>query len=125
MSFLCTITLLQLVFFFPKFLLSFYTNDVVLINDSLPTLYVISAALIMFSLTMIMFNGVSGSGNTKVSFQIEVITIITYVTMTYLLAVVFNLGVEKVWLVEILYFFMLGGLSFFYLKYGNWKEIKI
>ncbi|NVO01243.1 MAG: MATE family efflux transporter [Bacteroidetes bacterium] len=125
MSFLCTITLLQLIFFFPKFLLSFYTNDPILINDSIPTLYVISFALIMFSLTMIMFNGVSGSGNTRVSFSIEVITIASYVVMTYLLAVVFNLGVEKVWLVESFYFIMLGGLSFFYLKYGNWKETKI
>ena len=125
MSFLCTITLLQLIFFFPRFLLSFYTNDPVLINDSIPTLYVISVALIMFSLTMIMFNGVSGSGNTRVSFSIEVVTITTYVIATYLLAVVFNFGVEKVWMVESLYFFMLGGLSFFYLKYGSWRETKI
>jgi len=46
----------------PLKILSIYTDDIVLIYDTLPVSYVVSGAALVISVAMIFFNGVSGTG---------------------------------------------------------------
>ena len=61
---------------FPSAILSIYTNDASLVQASIPSLYVISGALLIAAVANIVFNGVTGTGNTRSAFAMEVVTLI-------------------------------------------------
>ncbi len=109
----------------PDKVLSIYTNNLVLIQDSLPSLYVVSIAAVFLTMGFVLFNGVSGTGMTKISFLIELVVIVLYISGTYLLVNIQNPRIELVWLIEIFYGIIIGLFSWVYLKFGNWKEKSI
>lgn len=110
---------------FPTQILGFYTDDLGLINASLSTLTVISFTMFFFATAFIFFNGVSGTGNTKISLLIEFITISIYLVITYYIAIHLNMSLPYVWCTEFIYFGLLGIMSFAYLKWGNWGKVQI
>jgi len=106
-------------------MISFYTKDLNLINDTIPTLHVISFTMFIFAVAFILFNGVSGTGNTRTSLLIETVTISIYLMATYYIAIVLQASLPIVWCSELIYFGLLGSMSFIYLKWGNWKKVDI
>ena len=111
--------------FFPRQALAVYTDDPVLISASLDVLYVINAAALTLTMGFIMFNAVSGTGKTKVSFLIEIITIILYLAITYVLAEVMRASVAVVWTVEFMYGLLMALFSWLYLRYGQWRDASV
>lgn len=109
----------------PRWLVSIYTNDVTLQDASIPSLYVISAAMLVCSLGSIVFSGVSGTGNTRSALALELITLTFYVVYLYVIAVHLRMPVEVCFTTEFVYFTGLLILSTLYLKKGNWKSKKI
>jgi len=109
----------------PRQVILIYTNDLSLVDEAIKVLYVISVALIFFSIAMVLFMGVSGTGNTKITFRFEIITITAYMIIAFILAIVIKTPVHYVWIVECFYFFVIGWLSYFYLRTGKWKHLKI
>lgn len=106
---------------FKRFILEIYTNDPVLIEMSIPVLFVVSIAAVLFSVGFILFNAVSGTGKTRVSLSIEIIVLMLYLLYTYLIINLFNANVTSAWTAECLYGTLLGTFSFIYLKSNNWK----
>ena len=125
LSLLSTAFVLMFNLFFPTEMIGFYTKDLSLIKDTIPTLHVISCTMFFFAVALILFNGVSGTGNTKTSLLIEFITIFIYLIATYYIAIVLESSLPIVWCSEFIYFGLLGLLSFVYLKWGNWKKVDI
>ena len=124
-SFSCTALIVFFNVIAPRYIISVYTNNASLIEDSIKVLYVISLALLIFSVAIVMLMGVSGTGNTKIIFRFELVAMTIYQITAFLLAIVFKLQVQYVWFVECLYFFMTGVMCYFYLRSGKWKSIKI
>lgn len=122
MSFISTFILVSFNLFIPETIIGFYTNDVSLIKETIKTLNVISISIFFFCFASILFNGVTGTGNTITSLIIEVITISIYISLTYYIAIVLNSTLSMVWASEFIYFTLLGVLSFLYLKRGNWSK---
>jgi putative MATE family efflux protein len=110
---------------FPRQALMIYTDDPVLIEASLDVLYVVNAAALMLAMAFILFNAVSGTGKTQVTFLIEVITIVLYLVATYILADVMRASIALVWSVEFLYGALMALFSWLYLKYGNWRSARV
>ena len=102
-----------------------FTNNPDLVNDTLASYYVLMGVMIFFAFTNVIFNGVSGTANTRMALLIEAITLAFYLATAYILAVHLHLPVAMVWLSELAYFIVLGILSIFYLKFGNWRNKKI
>lgn len=117
-------TLLMMVInvLFPFQILSIYTQDVDLIAACLPVLYVISATMLFFSIAFILFSAVTGTGNTLHSLIIEVITIIAYLYVAYLIGVKYDFSIATVWCSEFIYFGGMGVLSFLYLWKYKWQQ---
>ena len=110
---------------FPEVVLSIYTNNQILIQEALPTLYVVSIAALFLTVGFVIFSGVSGTGMTKVSFLIETSVIVFYVLYTYIMVNIKSPKIEFVWTVEIFYGSIIAIISFLYMKYGNWQNKKI
>jgi Na+-driven multidrug efflux pump len=102
-----------------------FTSNPDLVNNTLASFYVLMGVMIFFSITNVIFNGVSGTANTQIALLFEAVTLVFYLATAYILAVHLRLPVALVWLSELAYFIVLGILSIFYLRYGNWRDKKI
>jgi putative MATE family efflux protein len=120
-----TLLLIQIIIFFPEPVVGFYTNNSLLVQETIPILRVISMALIAFSFGMILFNGLSGTGKTMLALKLEIISIIFYLLTALCIAFFFNASASMVWMVEVLYFIMMGFMAFMALKTSAWRELKI
>ncbi len=107
--------------FIPHFMISIYTNDTGLQEASVASYYIILGAVFLFSATIVLFNGVLGTGNTRTGLTIEVSTLSLYLVLAWLLAVKLSQPIEVVWLCEYMYAIVLGLLSWIYLKRGKWE----
>jgi Na+-driven multidrug efflux pump len=68
------------------------------------------------------FNTVLGTGNTRITLLIEIITLVIYVLYTYMIAIVLRQPVHIVWTSECVYAAFIGIFSMLYLKYGRWRD---
>jgi putative MATE family efflux protein len=107
--------------FVPHFMISIYTNNNTLQNASVASYYIILGAVFMFSATIVLFNGVLGTGNTRTGLVIEISTLSLYLVFAWLLAVRLHQPIEIVWMCEYIYSIVLGTLSWIYLKRGKWE----
>jgi len=107
---------------FPREAIAIYTNDLSLIEATVPSYYIILAATFLFMTMSILFNGVLGTANTKFALGIEVITLIFYLASAWFFAVQLHLRIEYVWTAEFVYSSSIGFLSYWYLKKGNWRS---
>ncbi len=120
-SFVCTV----LCVLFPGFLFNLSTSDSSLINDAMGSFYVISIATIIFSASMVLLSAVSGTGNTKAAMIIEIIIIAVYLLYVIIATQFIHARVEVVWACEIIYWLLMGTLSYWYLRSGKWKMIHL
>jgi len=122
------ISLLSILFFiastyiFRRDIISFYTTDLSLIEYTQGPLMVILGVLVFFAVSIIVFNGVTGTANTKTSLIIELIAMVLYLSIAYYFAIIRESSIELIWCTEYIYFLTLGILSFWYLKKGNWTK---
>jgi putative MATE family efflux protein len=105
----------------PQFMISVYTSDISLKEASVASYYIILGAVFLFSATIVLFNGVLGTGNTRSGLAIEVSTLGLYLVLAWLLAVKLRQPIEVVWLCEYMYAIVLGSLSWIYLLKGKWE----
>ncbi|MEQ8908924.1 MAG: MATE family efflux transporter [Vicingaceae bacterium] len=122
LSLTCTLVFLPVILLFPDQMSGIYTNDPSLIKACRPVLYVISAAMFLFSVAYVSFSAVVGTGKTKISLLIEFISISIYLLGAYWIAVVSDASLPLAWMSEFIYFGLMGGLASLYLKFGNWKS---
>ncbi|MFT3933395.1 MAG: MATE family efflux transporter [Chitinophagaceae bacterium] len=106
---------------FPRLFLSVYGQQQDWIEHAIPVMQVVSSALVMMSFSTVCINAVTGTGNTRVSFFIELITIILYCIFVWLVLEKLNLSVAIGWTSEWLYWGAMFTMSFIYLRSGKWK----
>jgi Na+-driven multidrug efflux pump len=124
-SLLLVIPVLLITFFFPELFASIYTNDAGLIAASVPVLKVVALAQIFCALGNIIFNAVSGTGNTRTALVIEFFTLFFYLTFVYYTAIINPQAVHVVWMSEFVYWTLIGVAGYIYLLKGNWHHKKI
>jgi putative MATE family efflux protein len=125
LSFCCTLPFFPLVNGLASEIMALYTDDRILIQDAIPVLRVVSVSMLLFSLAYILFSAVSGTGKTLISLGIEVLTLIIYLIATYYIGITLQLALPIVWYSEFIYFGSMGLFSVMYLKFGNWRQLKL
>jgi putative MATE family efflux protein len=106
----------------PQLVLSIYGQSGDFIQQGIPVVRVISLAMILMSFSVVWVNAVTGTGNTKVSLAIEVMTITLYSIYVYLVLEKFKLGITYGWMSEWLYWTSLFVPSIIYIRSGRWKK---
>ena len=117
-----SVTILNL---FPSTFLSIFGQDKAFIEAAIPTLRVVTGAMLLMSVAIVFLNTVIASGNTKITFMIEAGAIILYCIFIYTVLETFNLPVEYGWMSEWLYWTCLLLPSLWYIKSGRWKNKSI
>ena len=124
-SFFIMLVLVGFAALFPHVMLSVYTNETALITESVPSLYVICVAMLIASVANVVFNGVSGTGNTQAALMLETITIVFYGSYIIFIGMWLKAPVEWCFTIEILYYAMLLLTSYIYFKKAKWQNKKI
>jgi Na+-driven multidrug efflux pump len=125
LSFLIMSVCVLLLCIFPGAVLSVYTNDALLISESIPSLYVIAAALLINSIACVFFNSVSGTGNTQSALILETGVLTVYTVYIYLSCMYWKLPIHLCFGAEILYFAGIFIGSAAYLRFADWQKKKI
>ncbi len=77
--------------------------------------------MIMHSCSFIFLFAVTGSGNTRITFFIEVLAIVFYTIYVYLVLDKYFLDITYGWMSEWLYSICILTPSFLYMRSGKWK----
>lgn len=115
------------IIFLPQYLLYpiLGSEDMSLLMASQPVLYIILIILSIFSFSSIYFNGLSGTGATLFALKMQVFTSFVYLSTLYIVMMVLDSSLEVAWSIEIFYWLLIFSLSFYYLRTGKWKAMKV
>ncbi len=107
---------------FPEDFLRLLTSDEMLVQKGIVSLRIVVLATWMLSVSTICFNGVLGTGNTRINMFFEFIAIIFYVVYITIVIEKLRLPLPYAWASEFVYWLSLFILSSFYLYSGRWKR---
>ncbi len=110
---------------FPEWLLNIVTDDVTLIEDSKPVLYLLIFILFNFNLATIIFHAVSGAGAIRESLAIEFVAVVCYLAYVYFIIFIVQGNLLQAWSSEFAYWTSLFILSVWYIRSGRWKSIRL
>ena len=111
-----------LVYVFPNFITSIYTDIPSLGEATVSILPSICISALFFGLGFICFNAVSGTGNTHISLFIEIIGTCIYVAVCVLAVESWQWGIRYIWLADGIYGMVMVAASFIYLAMGKWMK---
>jgi multidrug resistance protein, MATE family len=125
LSFLYALGVCVLLLLFSYPFLSIYGGSPQLIELAVPSLRIIVVATLIMALSTVMFNGVAGTGNTRMNLIIEVTCVLTYLVYCYFVIEKYRMGLAWAWGSEFVYWSSLFITSFLYLRSGKWKGKEI
>ncbi len=109
----------------PQWILRIYTNDAALIAYCIPSVFVMSTYYFVALPGNILFQSVSGTGDTRVAFIIEMITIVFYTLAIYWIIELGKVDIALCWVVEHIYWSLKLVMAYIYFKRGKWMTKKI
>ena len=112
-------------FLYPETLIKIINPDIEYTSMSASILQFVSGSIFMYGIGSVYFNTINGSGNTRYTFYVELISVAVYLLAAYLLIKVYETSIFWVWTVEYIYFAFLILASVLYLKFFNWQHKQI
>lgn len=111
----------------PEFWISFIApqDQLSLIGQTVAPLLVMLFSLPISSVSTVVFNSISGTGNTKAALKMEMVTLAIYIFVMIWIVVYKQMPVAWCWLVEYFYWGPLLIFSTLYFKYGKWQMKRV
>lgn len=110
---------------FPNLTMSIYTDNIQLVLESRRAYYVMLTIYITTLPGLILFNVVSGTGNTKLSTAMELLSGVIYFITIWFVVMSFKADIAWCWSCEHTYNIVLFLLAYYYLKRGKWYSKQI
>jgi putative MATE family efflux protein len=107
---------------FPEVLLSIYGQDRAFTVAAMPVVRVVTSAMVLMSFSGVWVNAITGTGNSRVTFLIELVTIILYCFYVWLVLEKMFLSITIGWMSEWLYWLSLFTMASLYMRSGKWKN---
>jgi putative MATE family efflux protein len=107
---------------YPETFVQLINPDVTYTAESASILRMIFGSILLYSFVSVYFQTINGSGNTRITFYIEMASVTVYLFGAYLLIKVYEAPIFWVWTVEYAYFGIIGLMSILYLRKSNWKN---
>lgn len=122
LSYMVIIPLLAVLLLFPKPFLFIYTDMPELVDASVMSLWVMGASYLFQIPAHVYFNSVSGSGNTKTAFGLEMCALVVYVVYITVVVLMMRVDVAWAWTAECVYGLSMLVLCYRYMRSGKWKN---
>ena len=125
LCFLALIPLWIITYLAPELLLRIYTDNASLLNSSIPSLFVLASCYILAVPGAVLFNAVSGTGNTRSALAIELSMLVFYVAYIWFVIIEMRVDVMYSWFSEHIYWGTMLLFTYIYLKKAKWQLKKI
>lgn len=122
LAYAIVLSVLLLLAIFPHEVIRVYTDIPELIPASVPAMLVMTSSYFVTVAAMVYFNAVSGTGNTKRAFVLELMALVVYLCYCTIVIGVMKADVAVCWTAEHVYALGLFVISFLYMKSGKWKN---
>ena len=110
---------------FPTAVISIYTDIPDLIPATIPSMIVMCSSYLFTVGAMVLFQAVSGTGNTKTAFRLEMAALVIYTLYCTAVVGIMKLDIAICWTAEHVYALSLLILCYFYIRSGRWKNRRI
>jgi putative MATE family efflux protein len=110
---------------FPETMLHIVTEDESIFPAAKNLIWVLNVILALYSVSIIYFNGLVGTGATKTALYIQVSCVILYMIYVYVVIGMFKCSLEIAWMAEAVYMVSSMIVSILYLKSNLWLRVKI
>lgn len=100
-------------------------DDPALISKTVAPLLVVVCGLPVISLGTVIFNSISGTGNTRAALILEISTLVLYILYMYWIVIYKQASVAVCWTVEYVYWGFLLIFSLLYFKYAKWQNKRV
>lgn len=121
LTYLIVLPMVALFALFPRVILGVYTNIPDLITAAIPSLWVYCTTPLLIAPGNIYFQAVSGTGNTRMAFLLELATLSLYTVYICVIIEYLRLDVAWCWTSEHVYGLCILVLCYTYLKRGRWR----
>lgn len=125
LSFLCSFILAAVINLFPAALLSVFGQESSFVTAAIPVVRVVSSAMLVMSVAVVWLNAVTGTGNSRVTFLIELFAISLYCIFVYFVLEVLNWSIMIGWMSEWLYWSSIFVWAWLYMRGNRWKGKQI
>jgi Na+-driven multidrug efflux pump len=125
LCFIVTMSLSLCLVFFPDFMINFVTDDESIYPAAKKLIWVLNVILALYSISIIYFNGLVGTGATKVALYIQVSCVVLYMVYVYVVVGLMKSSLEVAWMAEAVYMVSSMIVSILYLKSHLWLKVKI
>lgn len=125
---MCALTILPLFLLamvFPGLIMKIFTDNASLIAAAVPSMRVMLTIYVISVPAYVFFLAVSGTGNTKRAFLIELTATVLYVLYIYVIAVWLRAPIAVCWTSDGVYSLVLLVLSLIYFRRASWQTTKI
>ncbi len=106
---------------FPGLYFSIFGQGQRFVAEGTPTLRIVALALVFSAAAVVWLNSVTGTGQSRVTFLIELAAIVLYCLYVYVVLEVKQLSIAWGWASELLYWTVIFSAAFFYIRRGRWK----
>lgn len=110
---------------YPDSIAGMFTQDQLVIRQTVDSMHVVLPAMMIFAFTSIMLATVEGSGNAVAGFVIEILTVLAYIAAAWIMVYRWKWPIHLVWTSDYVYFTLIGVLSLAFLWNGKWKWKKL
>ena len=107
---------------FPSAVISIYTDIPDLIPATIPSMIVMCSSYLFTVGAMVLFQAVSGTGNTRTAFRLELAALVIYTLYCTVIVGIMKLDIAICWTAEHIYAIGLLVLCYAYIKSGRWKN---
>ena len=125
LSFSIALVVCLLLNLFPATYLALFRNEEVFIETGIPVLRAIAFAMILLSVGTVWLNAVTGTGNSRITFLIELVAIFFYCIYVFIVLEIKHLPIIWGWISEVLYWLILFGGSYIYIRSNRWRSTVI
>ena len=104
----------------PKLFLAIYTDMPGLIDASVASVWVMCSTYLLIVPSNVYFQSVSGTGNTKTAFGLEMMALVIYVAYITVTILIMRVDVAIAWSAEAVYALIMFTLGYRYMKSDKW-----
>lgn len=104
-----------------KPLLQLTTSQTEILEASYDSYSVVCIATLLFSVSMVLLSAISGIGKTLSAMNIEIICLLAYIIYAVVFTLILPASLFVIWGAEVVYWALMGILSFLYLRSGKWR----
>ena len=120
-TYMVILPLLVVISLMPEPFIMIYTDIAELVPASVPSLWVLCASYLLSIPAIVYFQAVSGTGNAKSAFALELVALLVYVVYCYVVIELMRSDVAVCWTAEAVYAAVMVIMCRVYLWSGHWR----